>query len=77
MAKDKTTKAARDRDADKQLKKGKVTRHRGGASSRASARPENAGLGQREIEALERENSGHIGGGRIAISGRAGRARRR
>jgi hypothetical protein len=74
--KDKTTKAARDRDADRQLKAGKVTRHRGGASPRASAKPENAGLGKREIEALERENSGHIGGGEIAIRGRAQRAQR-
>jgi hypothetical protein len=76
MATDKTTKAARDRDADRQLKEGRVTRHKGGASPRASAKPENAGLGQREIDALERENSGHIGGGKIAISGRAGRAQR-
>jgi len=72
----KSAQAKRDRDADKQLKAGKVTRHRGGASPRASARPENAGLGQREIDALERENNGKIGSGRIAITGRAMRARR-
>jgi hypothetical protein len=75
MAKDKTSNSARDRDADRQLAKGKVTHHRGGASSRAWGKPENAGLGRREIEALERENSRGIGGGRFAISGRAGRAR--
>jgi hypothetical protein len=73
MAKDKTTKSARDRDADEQLKRGKVTRHRGGASSRASAKPENAGLSKREIDAIERENSKHVGGGFLAITGRARR----
>jgi len=74
MAKDKTSNSSRDRDADAQLARGNVTRHRGGASSRAWGRPENAGLGKREIDALERENGKGIGGRSIAISGRANRA---
>lgn len=68
--------AARDRDADRQLAAGRTTRHRQGQSSRKSARPENAGLDDRAIDALERENSKGIGGRNIAVSGRAGRARR-
>jgi hypothetical protein len=72
----KRAQAARDADADKQLAKGKTSLWGRGKSSRAEAKPENAGLGRREIAALEAENDkGHIGRGRSAVVRRGQQAR--
>lgn len=56
---DKTSNEARDADAEEQLAAGKARLFKNnGDSGRQWSRPENAGLGDREIKALERENTG-------------------
>jgi hypothetical protein len=76
--KDKTTDAARDRDADRQLAKAKSSVFPTGKSSggRSSTKPENTGLSAREIKALEAENHGVRSSRRGVVSERARRARR-
>jgi hypothetical protein len=68
--------SARDADADRQLAEGKFKMFKGGRGSGwDSARPENAELDDREIEAIERENGPETAMWRmIAITGRARRA---
>ena len=72
---DKTSDAARNADANRQLEAGRFRLFKGdGSSSRAAGRPENEGLDARAQDAIERENNGWIGGRIHAITGRARRA---
>lgn len=58
-----SSKADRDAEADRQLASGKRSLFKNnGASGRMWGRPDNAGLSDREIKALERENGKGIGG---------------
>ena len=66
--------AARERDADEQLAKSRFSLFGDGRSSRMWSRPENAGLDDRAIEAMEHQNGKHIGGGRF-FWGHPGRRR--
>jgi len=75
MAKDKTSKSARDRDADAQLAKAKssIWPNKRSSGGRTSTRADNAGLGDREIRSLDAENHGATFFRRGVVSERARR----